>query len=78
VSYISTNADVKNARFTGHVWRSESGAINGTVELGETAGSRSCFVSTTRTTPALSLPSASRLPMRWTGSRTGASRERVG
>ncbi len=41
MSYTSTHADIQGARFTGHVWRSEGGVINGTVELSETAGARS-------------------------------------
>ena len=33
MSYLSNHASVENPAFTGHVWRSGDGTVNGTVEL---------------------------------------------
>ena len=33
MSYLSNHASIEGPAFTGHVWRSADGTVNGTVEL---------------------------------------------
>lgn len=42
-SYLSAYADIDSPKFSGHVWRDDGGAVNGTVDLGHGGSFYLCF-----------------------------------
>ena len=72
MSYIAVDAAISEPRHA-HAWRDDDGGIHATVRL----SASTLYFDSAADARAVAAES-SRLPRRWTGSRTGPSRERVG